>query len=63
MKESPENREAYIDTLMLIYDNRIQYFANGSTEGIIICDGNGEGSCDNQLNQPHGIFVEKEDTK
>ena len=33
MKESPENRAAYIDTLMLIYDNRIQYFGN---EGYVL---------------------------
>ena len=26
MKKNPENKQAYIDTLMMIYDNRIQYF-------------------------------------
>ena len=26
MKKNPENKQAYIDTLMMIYDSRIQYF-------------------------------------
>ena len=26
MKKNPENKQAYIDTLMMIYDKRIQYF-------------------------------------
>mgnify|MGYP003721903591 FL=1 len=26
LKKNPENKQAYIDTLMMIYDNRIQYF-------------------------------------
>ena len=26
MKKNPENKQAYIDTLMVIYDSRIQYF-------------------------------------
>ena len=33
MKKNPENKQSYIDTLMMVYDNRIQYFKN---EGYVL---------------------------